>query len=883
MGWDDRFSWSGEIPTGYPGLNPVALQRITPDIGKKYKDSINPSRLWERLSDGALDGNAAGPFGLSVSMNGVNPATEKGRFVLPYFDGLWPSSGQLLVGAWVRNSYVMTYSPLLSTRGGSSPLVYVSTSKAGKIRQGIYGASGSLVHDEYETNPFTGTLDYQFVGVLLDMDAQKSRMFAVEYGDKDSWIGPWRDLSGPANPASTADLDVFSLQTSNFWTSGTFDEVIVAHPASSFDLEGFADDMALGLWSDGQAPGTSSFTVSESGIKATSTHTLSTGAERVSWGRQPVVSGAPSGSTPYWSTDGGGSWETGSELPETLDGLLRWEVPLSAGQTFSGISVVEPTTPAPTLEALQDLSLAQGDLSNRTLVYTSSGAPTWSVEAASVVSASVEAGVLSVVAGFQVGEALVTVTLTDEEGRSVSQTFTVDVAARAWVAGEPPNYPYAPIVLSGDDHPEAVIIDPISAIVIDEVNGESAFELIIPTDHKHSGIIRSERVIEVAGERYRTRRITTERAGNNVMMHVYAEARFYDLAVAGQIDAQEFNQVSAGDVMATALKGTGWSIGVANVTTTRTYEVEDTNPLALLREVQKNHGGELLFDNNARKVSLVTQSGRDNGVGFFYGKGVSESKRVVDTTSLVTRIYARNAEGLTISKINGGKAYLEDYSFTDEVRTAVYDFKSGTSPYTMLNMARATLENRSKPSYSYEVTVSDLSARTGDNLDRFAAGDRVTVVDPEVGIVETQKIVKLDYDVVKPWASRITLSSKLRELGGDEQNDSGVLDTGATVSTFDLVPFNLLLNSRFDNQLAHWAHYGAEVVEGRGTGDYAVKFSGSGTRWIEQTIQPDNRSAYALSFDLSTRGPSGWVPNLSAQALVTYEDGTSETIDLDLV
>ena len=63
----------------------------------------------------------------------------------------------------------------------------------------------------------------------------------------------------------------------------------------------------------------------------------------------------------------------------------------------------------------------------------------------------------------------------------------------------------------------------------------------------------------------------------------------------------------------------------------------------------------------------------------------------------------------------------------------------------------------------------------------------------------------------------------------------------------------------------------------------AVALSGAGERWIEQTVQPDNRSAYALSFDLSSGGPAGWVPNVKAEVEVTYEDGSTEIIEIDLV
>ena len=75
------------------------------------------------------------------------------------------------------------------------------------------------------------------------------------------------------------------------------------------------------------------------------------------------------------------------------------------------------------------------------------------------------------------------------------------------------------------------------------------------------------------------------------------------------------------------------------------------------------------------------------------------------------------------------------------------------------------------------------------------------------------------------------------------------------------MPFNLLLNGRFDNGVNHWARQGVSVVEnGQGTSDYSALFAGAGERWIEQTVSPDNRDAYTLSFDITSSGPQGWVP-----------------------
>lgn len=955
--WNDRFAWSSEIPLTYSDLNPVALSRGTDTGGGLYNDAVTPSRLWTYEStNGIWWGREEGQRGVYFRMNYQDPALEQGRLQLAHFNGLWPSSGRLLTGLWVQQSHTMDFNPLIDTRA-TDPTIYLSTfGNTGQPRAQVYNASGTLIFDQTESGfPWALSGDWYFLGAMVDDDAKTSRMFAV-HEDGSTWLAPERTFTGTPNLTSTANVDIFSLRHANYWERGFFDEVLIAHPGAGFSLTGFVEDMGLSIYADGsEKPGNwSALSVTEEGVTANSTTTLSTGAEALEWPATPTFD-APAGATYFLSTDDGETWTSPSTLPSTFDGLVRWEIPMTSGATFDGIEstfpdapdeVVTPADPVhdaeantvvvtpqtgvvwsqigeieipeetdlvitatpasgytfpegfepswtftytwpdpPTLGPIDDVMLLQAENTSRELVYTGEVEPlSWSVSAPSLVSVALDEGILSISSGFETGTGSVTVTLTDGRGRSVSRSFFVEVESIPYEPGEPPIYPHAPIVLWDDDGPEAVLIDPLKAIVTKELNGEETFEFTIPSTHKHAHLIFNERRVEAAGEIYWVRRATSERQGRRVDLKVYAEARFYELATATSIDVQEFNQVLPGSVMALALEGTGWTIGTVNVGTRRSYTLDsNTNPLALLRLMQSNHGGDLLFDNVNRTVSLVTTSGRDNGVGFFYSRGLADAKRVIDTSSLVNRIFARNEDGLTIASVNGGVPYVEDFGFTEELKVATYNFKAGTTPQTMLSTTNATLARRSQPDVSYECTVADLSATTESPLDRFDVGDRVTVSDPDLGLNDTQRIVELNYNLIQPWATQITLSSKLRETGSTE-NEADILQTGSTVSTFDLVPFNLLLNARFDNELAHWANSGVTVVDSTsGTGDYAVRFAGTGTRWIEQTVTPDNRSAYALSFDVTQRGgPEGWEPDVTVEAEITYEDGTSEIIELDL-
>lgn len=75
-----------------------------------------------------------------------------------------------------------------------------------------------------------------------------------------------------------------------------------------------------------------------------------------------------------------------------------------------------------------------------------------------------------------------------------------------------------------------------------------------------------------------------------------------------------------------------------------------------MRQAANLHGGDLIFDCANHLVHLYTAYGSDNGALFAYRKNMKSIERVVDTTRLVTRLYATGADGMTFADINGGIA-----------------------------------------------------------------------------------------------------------------------------------------------------------------------------------------------------------------------------------
>ena len=71
---------------------------------------------------------------------------------------------------------------------------------------------------------------------------------------------------------------------------------------------------------------------------------------------------------------------------------------------------------------------------------------------------------------------------------------------------------------------------------------------------------------------------------------------------------------------------------------------------------------------------------------------------------------------MTFADINGGRPYVEDFTYTDEVRISTLDCSSFTNPYQMKEYAEMRLADYAKPIISYVLNAMDLSVLTGYEL-----------------------------------------------------------------------------------------------------------------------------------------------------------------------
>ena len=450
------------------------------------------------------------------------------------------------------------------------------------------------------------------------------------------------------------------------------------------------------------------------------------------------------------------------------------------------------------------------------------------------------------------------------------------------------------VVLDKDGNAEAVLENAYDVIVTGEINGIDTLEFNIPFRDSKRSYLDNEKQIRAGDETYRIRTITDEKNEQSAAItSVYAEAAFYDLGFSVRKTEQSFNADTADVPMAYSLQDTGWTLGTVNVRTKRTWTSTEKNALAVLRKVQDLHGGDLIFDNANRIVSLLTFSGTDSGALFCYRKNMKSIKKVVDTQSLITRLYAYGKDGMTFASINDGKEYVEDTSYTDEVRVSTLDCSNFTNPYQMLEYANMRLADYAAPRVSYVLNAMDLSVLTGYEHEAWKLGDIVTVKDDELNLSVKTRIVRREYNMLEPWNTVLELSTTLRELGDSSSQWDAAADTLASTNLVDsqemkdLVPFNHLKNSRADSGFSYWENSGFEIDTENGvSGTASFKCEGAldTTKSLTQTVTPANRDSYTISCQIASddlkAGENGQV---GIEVTIEYEDGTTETRFVDLL
>lgn len=827
--------FTGEFPAEYAKGGLWRFNESAPDSDDMLADSSRQNRrMYVNNWSGTTASLRAAYRGNHFRFNINNPSSEQTYLKCENDGSIFADIGERIIcGGWINpTTYSVgnAYTPIFNTRyGPGQPIFYISLIR-GNPRLMLYNSSGSLILDKSFTPSFSMTNGgWYFIAAVIEPDNKKAWILLGDRSSGEIWVSDATSFSGTLNPSCTADL-IMGMHADSYWFAGGFDDWFL-----DCDSQLTADDLADYFRS----------TVFVNG-------------------------GDTTGNVDAISSDGVTLRTADGVYPES--GVLYTKA-VECGISGTGkISVTSETVSGVTAISLIETS-------------TSNDLEDWSEWAAVGDDGKLPSPNRAYIR-FRV-----TLTTTD-----TSKTPKL-IDIRLY---DVPKSPYEkigyarPVVLDKNGAWEAVLENAYGIIVSGEINGEDTLSFSIPFEDEKRQYIDNEKKIQIVDDVYTIRTVTDSKdSSGSTVTEVYAEAEFYDLAYSVRKEEKAFDAETADAAMAYALEGTEWNVGTVNVSTKRTWTSTEKNALSILRAVADMHGGDLVFDCPNRLVHLLTLNGKDSGALFMYGKNMKEIERTVDTTGLVTRLYACGADGMTFASINGGKAYVEDYTYSSDVRVSSLDCSAFTNPYQMLEFARMRLADYCKPTISYVLKAMDLSVLTGYEHEAWELGDYVRVEDKDLNVSVTTRIVRREYNLQEPWNTVLELSTTLKNLGSSTSkwdNAADSLEGVSVVSSEDigsLVPFNHLRNSRADDGLAYWTSSGFEA-DGTTGASGTVSFKAEGvsgmTKSLSQTVYPANRDSYTISAQIASENLKKLSNDsqVGIEIVLEYEDGSTETRFIDL-
>ena len=198
------------------------------------------------------------------------------------------------------------------------------------------------------------------------------------------------------------------------------------------------------------------------------------------------------------------------------------------------------------------------------------------------------------------------------------------------------------------------------------------------------------------------------------------------------------------DAARLALAGTGWTVGECTVTKKRNAGMLQVTSKDIIDKLCTAFMCEKVYDTKNKTVSFYDKTGEDKGVYFLRGLNLKKLNKKSDSYDYYTRIIPIGANNLTIESVNDGKNYLENYQYSNKVKTYIWKDESYTNAQALMEDAELKLQDLSKPVVSYSADVIDLANQRGKySILSYGLGDTVTLIDAGTGIREKQRIVKL--------------------------------------------------------------------------------------------------------------------------------------------
>lgn len=309
---------------------------------------------------------------------------------------------------------------------------------------------------------------------------------------------------------------------------------------------------------------------------------------------------------------------------------------------------------------------------------------------------------------------------------------------------------------------------PLSCIsnwcIISSLGGSKTMQFDISPQSPEYRLIAEEERIEYAGTYYNIKSINERRTTATVNAEIDLDG------LKGKIFSTfKYDTISFVQAISTALDGTGWSVvGAGLVTAKRSFDLTDVTPLDIVNNCTNKTMYNVSFDvDNIRKILNVSVPATlANNVFFSDELNLKELTFKGSSSGFATRLYAYGKDGLSFAKINNGKEYIDNNSYSDKVIATVWRDERYTKAESLLADAQEKLKELALPERSYVCEIIDLA-----RLNKIEYSEFYIRLNSVITLIDRRRNKRLEHTVVEikeypnePINNTVTLSTSPEKI-----------------------------------------------------------------------------------------------------------------------
>ena len=302
----------------------------------------------------------------------------------------------------------------------------------------------------------------------------------------------------------------------------------------------------------------------------------------------------------------------------------------------------------------------------------------------------------------------------------------------------------------------------------EETNGEDQIGFTLPLDHADYKLLAEEVQLLDAedGQVYRITAIDEGAATANIKGKLELSPLRADMRIP---------YTNGSDTLAGTVEGVlpaGWTVVDHSLSTIRrTVDLDSATPEDVILGAASAFGGLAIRYKIADKAVHFYAPGdfKAGGVYLTEELNLTSTNFKGSSSGLCTRLYARGKDGLTFAGINGGKDYVENFTYTDKVICTYWEDERYTVAENLLEAAQKKVDASAVPVRSYSCGVVDLAKAwryeegAGSNIYAHLNIQLLTVAT----LLDTHRGTRIDHQVVQykryphyPDLNVVTLSTK---------------------------------------------------------------------------------------------------------------------------